>query len=124
MEINLRLDTSQPSDLAALAKLAAAFNGSAPTVAPAPAKTAPAATAATATVNTAAPAATQTPPAATSAPATEGRVTIEQIRAVVALKKNSAVKAVMTSLGIDALSAAPDEKLPALLAGINELPNK
>lgn len=116
MEINFRLDTNQPNDLAQLAKLAGAFNGTgAPSATPAPVKT---------------PAAKPDPvvkddgKALADMGAGDTRVTIEMVRELAAKKKSGDVKAIINEMGYDGLSKVPAEKLAELHEKVKPLADK
>ena len=126
MRMHLELDTSSATDLAQMATLATAFSGG---------KTPQAAAAATKQEKKEQPVKQAEQPetntdsdsdalAEMPAPTKAERVTIEMVRAVAATKDGKACKAAMKELGVNMLSDAPTDKLPALLERFKELPNK
>lgn len=130
MEVTIKVDTTQPGDLAHLQLLAGAFDGTVvakpaqevqkkPVAKPEPQATAPAKEV------KAEAAEPQTPPAETSKPKTGGeRVTIEMVRAECGKKVGASCKAVFNDMGFDGLAKVPADRLAEALELVKALPNK
>ena len=117
MELQFKLDTSQPSDLAQLSAVVAALQGApAATAAPAPKQSKPAAT------KDPAPTADALP---SSAAATTGKpITVAELRELCITKVKSEAKAVIAELGYEGLAEVPAEVFPELKAKLLLLNNK